>query len=249
MEITDKIRELCAQSAKHGKSPIAGLLGYLRCRARYGMGMQRYLAGLEMSDAEFQTLKRDALARRQWYRRAYATNRFFKKYGSLRYDRSQRGRENRIRAYRKFYRLGAGCFVGHNVEISQRHCLSGTLTVGSYVNFAENVYIDYSGNVTIADNVMFSDGVHIITHDHDFEHNRKTYMDSGATVQGHLRIAYGAVLGTRAMIMPSCHSIGKCAKIGAGAVVTHDVPDYAVVAGVPARVIRYLDAQDAGGAQ
>lgn len=41
--------------------------------------------------------------------------------------------------------------------------------------------------------------------------------------------------------MPTCHYIGKFARIGAGAVVTKDIPDYAIAVGVPARVIRFQD--------
>lgn len=48
------------------------------------------------------------------------------------------------------------------------------------------------------------------------------------------------MIGSRAIILDSCNYIGLHARIGAGAVVTKDVPDYSVVVGVPARVIKYL---------
>ena len=50
-------------------------------------------------------------------------------------------------------------------------------------------------------------------------------------------VGFGADIGMNASILPGIH-IGAHAIVGAGAVVTQDIPDYAVVAGVPARVIR-----------
>ena len=45
-------------------------------------------------------------------------------------------------------------------------------------------------------------------------------------------------IGARAIVLPGCKRIGAHSIIGAGAVVTHDVPDYAIVGGNPAKVIR-----------
>jgi acetyltransferase-like isoleucine patch superfamily enzyme len=50
-------------------------------------------------------------------------------------------------------------------------------------------------------------------------------------------VGVGADIGMNASILPGVH-IGAHAIVGAGAVVTHDVPEYAIVAGVPARVVR-----------
>ena len=50
-------------------------------------------------------------------------------------------------------------------------------------------------------------------------------------------VGFGADIGMNASILPGVR-IGANSIVGAGAVVTHDVPDYAIVAGVPARVIR-----------
>ena len=57
-------------------------------------------------------------------------------------------------------------------------------------------------------------------------------------VQTSLTIEEGAVIGSRAIILATCHYIGKYARIGAGAVVTKDVPDYAIAVGIPAKVVR-----------
>jgi len=56
-----------------------------------------------------------------------------------------------------------------------------------------------------------------------------------------VRIEAWADIGTNAVILPGV-TVGRGAIVGAGAVVTHDVPPLAIVAGVPARVIRMRDA-------
>ena len=53
-----------------------------------------------------------------------------------------------------------------------------------------------------------------------------------------LEIGGDVWIGSRAIVLPGCKRIGAHSIIGAGAVVTHDVPDYAIVAGNPAKVIR-----------
>ena len=54
-----------------------------------------------------------------------------------------------------------------------------------------------------------------------------------------LEIGHDAWIGERTMIMPGCRNIGIGAVVGAGSIVTKDVPDFAIVAGNPARLIRY----------
>ncbi len=58
------------------------------------------------------------------------------------------------------------------------------------------------------------------------------------------RVARGASIGAGAVILPGI-TIGEGAMVGAGAVVTHDVPPRALVVGNPARILRFLDDDDA----
>ena len=89
--------------------------------------------------------------------------------------------------------------------------------------------------MTIKDNVQITYGAIIQSHYHPWHSDWKKEHN---TVQTSIVIEEGAVIGSKAIVMASCHYIGKHARVGAGSVVTHDVPDYAVVFGSPAKIIR-----------
>lgn len=59
-----------------------------------------------------------------------------------------------------------------------------------------------------------------------------------------LRIEHDAWIGDRSVILPGCAKIGVGAVVGAGAVVTRDIPDFAVVAGNPAKVVKFRFSSD-----
>ena len=81
---------------------------------------------------------------------------------------------------------------------------------------------------------MVAPGVRIATINHDLNNRHTIYT------YGKVTIKKNAWLGMNVTVCPGV-TIGRYAVVGAGAVVTKDVPDYAVVAGVPAKVIRMQD--------
>ncbi len=94
------------------------------------------------------------------------------------------------------------------------------------------------GPVKIGNDVMMGPEVVILTH-----HHRHDRLDIPMWQQGQLPdqpviIGNDVWIGTRAIIMPNVH-IGNGCIIGAASVVTKDIPSYAVVGGIPAKVIRY----------
>jgi len=101
----------------------------------------------------------------------------------------------------------------------------------------QNCEIDYSGHLIIKDNVTISHGVFISTHDHKVID--KKALGKQKTLFSNLLIESEVWIGAKTIILSSVKRIGKGATIGAGSVVTKDVDDYSVVAGNPAKLIRY----------
>lgn len=89
-----------------------------------------------------------------------------------------------------------------------------------------------TGNVTIGRHVMMGPDVMILTSDHQVsEGSYAGYTTKDVLIDDH------AWIGARAIILKGV-TIGKHSIVGAGAVVTHDVSDYEIVGGSPARLIR-----------
>lgn len=176
--------------------------------------------------------------RDNWQKDFINNRKFLLKYTSRKYEILAK-REKRNRAYKKQYNMGENCSVEYNVELSRQHYLDGNIKIGNNVHLRKNVFIDYSGFLEIKDNVRLTNGVIIETH-HHLSHS--DYKNSeNKIVQSSLLIEEGVIVGSRAIILASVHYIGKQARIGAGAIVTKDVPDYSIVAGVPAKIIKTME--------
>lgn len=175
--------------------------------------------------------------RDDWQKDFRETRKFLIKYSNIKYEKAGL-RNKRNKAYIKHYKTGTGLMVENNVNISRQHYLNGTISIGKNVLLAKNVFIDYSGKVEINDNVQLTNGVVIETHYHPFHSDWREPRNKICSTE--LVIEEGIVIGSRAIIMSSCHRIGKYARVGAGAVVTHDIPDYSIAVGVPARAVRTM---------
>lgn len=126
--------------------------------------------------------------------------------------------------------------VGRGFYFTAPHFNNGTLKIGDKVFIHKGVEIDYSGSVEIESHVWISQNVIIETHDHiikgsELKENQHNIRFSP------LIIKKDAWIGANAIILEKVSAIGRGAIVGAGSVVTRDVPDYAIVAGNPARMI------------
>lgn len=93
------------------------------------------------------------------------------------------------------------------------------------------------GPLRIGDNVMMGSDVTILTQTHNID---RTDIPMGWQGMRESEVVIGndVWIGMRVVIMPGVE-IGNGSVIGAGAIVTKDVPDYAIVGGVPAQVIKF----------
>jgi UDP-2-acetamido-3-amino-2,3-dideoxy-glucuronate N-acetyltransferase len=144
--------------------------------------------------------------------------------------------------------LGAGVVIHHPSLVNLYGCAIGEGTrIGAFVEIQRGAavgrFCKISSHSFICDGVAIEDGV-FVGHGVMFINDR---VPRALTADGRLqtdadwtlertRIAAGASLGSNATIMGGV-TVGAGALVGAGAVVTRDVPPYAIVAGVPARVV------------
>lgn len=109
------------------------------------------------------------------------------------------------------------------------------VTIGKNVTIMPRCLLMGSGTISIEDEVRIAPDVRILSNNHD-PYNRNIITCKP------VRICHGVWIGAGSYILPGV-TIGKFAIVGAASVVTHDVEDYTVVAGSPARVVKYLDPQ------
>lgn len=141
------------------------------------------------------------------------------------------------RIVRRFF--ASKCFdkCGKNVNIEK----GATFGKGTGIKIGDGsgvgVNCSIHGPLTIGENVMMGPDVVILTSNHNFAKIDIPMSKQGFSLKP-VVIGNDVWIGTRSIILPGVN-IGNGAIIGAGAVVTKDIPDYAIVGGVPARVIRF----------
>jgi acetyltransferase-like isoleucine patch superfamily enzyme len=129
--------------------------------------------------------------------------------------------------------LGDCVFIGAQAMIQGR--FDGTCRIGNYVWIGPQAYFD-ARNLVLEDYVGWGPGAKVLGSMHTGLPHEDPIITTNLLIKP-VTVGFGADIGTNATILPGVH-IGRQAIVGAGAVVTHDVPEYAIVAGVPARVIR-----------
>lgn len=130
----------------------------------------------------------------------------------------------------KSYKVGAKIHSnvdfgsGINVEIGENSSLNRGAWIGN--------------DTIIGDNVMMGPNISIISGSHNFDNLDAPIIEQGAPPRKPVIIGNDVWIGTKTIILPGVR-VGNHAIIGSGSVVTKNIPDWAIFAGNPAKLIKY----------
>jgi acetyltransferase-like isoleucine patch superfamily enzyme len=140
----------------------------------------------------------------------------------------------------------SGISIGNNVTILKNTIIECTgviqelgegLVIGNNVGIAQNCFIQVRGKVIIGNNVIFGPGVSVFSENHNFS-DRNKYINEQGVVRKGVIIQDGVWIASGSIILDGT-KIGSNSIIAAGSVVCKDVPPFAIVGGVPAKIIKY----------
>lgn len=137
------------------------------------------------------------------------------------------------------FEIGDGVFLGEQTIIQGR--FDGRCVIGKGVWIGPQSYFD-ARDLVLEDFVGWGSGAKVLGSEHTGNPIDVPFIQTDLKIAP-VRICAWADIGVNAVILPGI-TVGRGAIVGAGAVVTRDVPEFATVAGVPARVIGWRKKQD-----
>lgn len=158
------------------------------------------------------------------------------------------GRKSRMEAPCKLVKpwlidVGSSVYLGAHAWLNasdDRGDGQRTLHIGNGTYIGRFVQINAWRDVTIGRDVLIGDRVFISDADHCFDNVSMPIIKQGDAFIGSVRLNDGCWIGIGAVILPGV-KIGQNAVVAANSVVTRDVPDFAIVAGAPAKIIRHIN--------
>jgi UDP-2-acetamido-3-amino-2,3-dideoxy-glucuronate N-acetyltransferase len=122
-------------------------------------------------------------------------------------------------------RIGAGCALGQNVYVGNDVAIGDNVRIQNNVSVYDAVTLE--DDVFCGPSMVFTNVINPRSHVTRKHEYKRTLVKRGATIGANATVVCG-------------NSIGRYAMVGAGSVVTRDIPDYALVVGVPARRVGWI---------
>lgn len=140
--------------------------------------------------------------------------------------------------------LGAQVTIWHDARLEAFNEQAGQVRIyiGDCTTIQPYVHIGAADRVRIGRGVLMASSVYISDHDHDWSDPDDPVIMNARVLAAPVEIGDFVWLGERVIVLRGV-TIGAHSVIGAGSVVTRDVPPYTIAVGAPARVIRRYDRQ------
>ena len=147
----------------------------------------------------------------------------------------------------QYIKCGKNVYIGENSKLlcwdshrGKKFDKAPEIILGNNLHITRNFVIQCANRVEIGNNVLIASDVFIIDYNHGTNPLLESYLYNPLDISEGIVIRDGAWIGNNVIILGGVE-IGKKAIIGAGAVVTHSIPDYSIAVGNPARVVKKWD--------
>jgi len=142
------------------------------------------------------------------------------------------------------FELGDKVFLGTGSFLQGR--FDGRCQIGNHVWIGPHSYFD-ARDLVLEDYVGWGPGAKVLGSEHTGQPTDVPIIQTDLVIRP-VRVEEWADIGTNAVLLPGV-TVGKAAIVGAGALVNRDVPPFSIVAGVPAKFVRWRDEHDASAAR
>jgi acetyltransferase-like isoleucine patch superfamily enzyme len=129
--------------------------------------------------------------------------------------------------------IGSGVFVGRNTILS---CKNGDIVVDDHANLGFNCEIFSASRVRVGRSVLMAAYTYLVGGDHLFDRVDIPVLEQGRTARG-IDVDDNVWLGAHVVVTDGSR-VGRDAIVGAGAIVVGEIPEFAIAAGIPAKVLR-----------
>jgi acetyltransferase-like isoleucine patch superfamily enzyme len=129
--------------------------------------------------------------------------------------------------------IGTGVFVGRNTILS---CKNGDIIIDDHANLGFNCEIFSASRVRVGRSILMAAYTYLVGGDHLYDRVDIPVLEQGRTARG-IDVDDNVWLGTHVVVTDGSR-VGRDAIIGAGAVVVGEIPEFAIAAGIPAKVMR-----------